>query len=120
METLRICDHFTLRSLVSEIPFILRNLAEMMAERGLPISHTTILRLVQQYSPIINRRIRKHLNPTNNSWRVDETYIKKSRGNGLIFIELLIPKVRRLIFGFQKTGIKDQQKNSSRNPKGCS
>jgi transposase, IS6 family len=48
----------------------------MMAERGLSISHTTILRWVQQYSPIINKRIRKHLNPTNDSWRVDETYIK--------------------------------------------
>ncbi len=57
-------------------PLSYRNLVEMMAERSLSISHTTILRWVQQYSPIINRRIRKHLNPTNNSWRVDETYIK--------------------------------------------
>jgi transposase, IS6 family len=48
----------------------------MMAERSLLISHTTILRWVQQYSPIINSRIKKHLNPTNDSWRVDETYIK--------------------------------------------
>lgn len=47
-----------------------------MAERSLSISHTTILRWVRQYSPIISRRIRKYLNPTNNSWGVDETYIK--------------------------------------------
>ena len=48
----------------------------MMEERGLSISHTTILRWVQQYSPIINRKVRKHLKPTNDSWRTDETYIK--------------------------------------------
>lgn len=57
-------------------PLSYRNLTEMMAERFLSISHTTIPRWVQQYSPIINSRIRKHLNPTNDSWRVDETYIK--------------------------------------------
>jgi len=57
-------------------PLSYRNLAEMMAERSLSISHTTILRWVQQYSPIINNRIRKYLKPTNDSWRVDETYIK--------------------------------------------
>jgi len=39
-------------------PLSYRNLVEMMAERRLSISHTTILRWVQQYSPIINRRIR--------------------------------------------------------------
>src|SRR5665647_207316 len=57
-------------------PLSYRNLSEMMAERGLTISHTTILRWVQEYSPIINRRISKYLKPTNDSWRVDETYIK--------------------------------------------
>ncbi|AHF06976.1 transposase [Desulfitobacterium metallireducens DSM 15288] len=74
-------------------PLSYRNLTEMMAERGLSISHTTILRWVQQYSPIINSRIRKHLSPTNDSWRVDETYLR-SRGNGLIYTELLIPMVQ--------------------------
>jgi transposase, IS6 family len=34
------------------------------------------LRRVQQYSPIINQRMRKHLKNTNDSWRMDETYIK--------------------------------------------
>ena len=57
-------------------PLSFRQLSEMMAERGLSVHHTTIMRWVQQYSPILNRKIRKHLNPTNDSWRVDETYIK--------------------------------------------
>jgi transposase-like protein len=53
-----------------------RNLKEMMAERGVIVDHTTIMRWVHQYSPEIERKIRRHLKTTNNSWRVDETYIK--------------------------------------------
>jgi len=34
------------------------------------------MRWVHQYAPEIEHRIRKHLKPTNDSWRVDETYIK--------------------------------------------
>ncbi|MFZ7803938.1 IS6 family transposase [Bacillus thuringiensis] len=54
----------------------LRDLVEMMEERGLFLVHTTIMRWVHQYGPELNERIRKHLKPTNDSWRVDETYIK--------------------------------------------
>ncbi|PHF87818.1 IS6 family transposase, partial [Bacillus toyonensis] len=53
-----------------------RDLVEMMEERGLSLAHTTIMRWVHQYGPELNKRIRKHLKPTNNSWRVDETYLK--------------------------------------------
>jgi transposase-like protein len=48
----------------------------MMAERGVEVDHTTIMRWVHQYSPEIEKKIRKHLRPTNDSWRVDETYIR--------------------------------------------
>jgi len=37
---------------------------------------STIMRWVHQYSPEIEKKIRRHLRPTNDSWRVDETYIK--------------------------------------------
>ena len=47
-----------------------------MAERGIKVEYTTIMRWVHQYSPEIEKRIRRHLRPTNDSWRVDETYIK--------------------------------------------
>ncbi len=47
-----------------------------MQERGLHINHTTIMRWVYQYEPEIEKKIRKHLKTTNDSWRVDETYIK--------------------------------------------
>jgi transposase, IS6 family len=53
-----------------------RNLEEIMNERGLNVDHTTIMRWVHQYSTEIDKRIRKYLKPTNDSWRVDETYVK--------------------------------------------
>jgi transposase-like protein len=53
-----------------------RNLEEIMAERGVEVDHTTIMRWVHQYSPEIEKKVRRHLRPTNDSWRVDETYIK--------------------------------------------
>ena len=57
-------------------PLSYRNLAEMMVERGLSIDHSTIYRWVMAYSTELFQRCRKHLRPTNDSWRVDETYIK--------------------------------------------
>jgi transposase-like protein len=54
----------------------LRDLVEMMEERELSLAHTTIMRWVHQYGSALNERIRKHLKSTNDSWRVDETYIK--------------------------------------------
>lgn len=53
-----------------------RDLEEIMAERGLSVDHTTIYRWVQRYAPILEKKCRAKLNLTNNSWRVDETYIK--------------------------------------------
>jgi len=53
-----------------------RDLAEMMSERGLLIEHTTIYRWVQDYAPEIEQRSRPHLKKSNDSWRVDETYVK--------------------------------------------
>ncbi|MFP3511478.1 IS6 family transposase [Peribacillus sp. SIMBA_075] len=52
------------------------NLVEMMEERGLSMAHTTIMRWVHQYGPQLDKRVSRHLKPTNDSWRVDETYIK--------------------------------------------
>ena len=53
-----------------------RDLVEMMEERGLSIVHTTIMRWVHQYGPELDERVRRYLKPTNDSWRVDETYVK--------------------------------------------
>src|SRR5262245_16238894 len=48
----------------------------MMNERGLSLDHTTIYRWVQAYAPELEKRIRPHLRPTNDSYSVDETYVK--------------------------------------------
>ena len=53
-----------------------RDLAEMTAERGLSVDHSTIFRWVQDYAPEIDKRTRPYLKATNDSWRVDETYVK--------------------------------------------
>ncbi len=56
-------------------PLSYRQVAEMVNERGMEVDHTTIYRWVQEYSPEIDKRFRPYLRSTNDSWRVDETYI---------------------------------------------
>ena len=48
----------------------------MMAERGLSIAHTTIMRWVHYYAPEFERRWNRFVRPAGPSWRVDETYVK--------------------------------------------
>ncbi len=79
-----------------------RDIKEIMLERGLKVDHSTICRWVHTYSPELDKRTRRYLQPTLDSWRVDETYIKvkgewkylyravDSKGNTLDF--LLSPK----------------------------
>jgi len=52
----------------------LRDVEELLEERGLNVDHTTVWRWVQYYGPELEQRLRQHLKPTNKSWRVDETY----------------------------------------------
>ena len=53
-----------------------RDVEELLSERGLKADHTTIWRWVQRYGPELEERLRRHLKPTNKSWRVDETYVR--------------------------------------------
>ena len=53
-----------------------RDLEEMMEERNLTVDHTTIYQWVQRYASELEKRCRPHLRPTNDSYRVDETYVK--------------------------------------------
>lgn len=48
----------------------------MMAERGVSLSHTTILRWVQCYVPEFEKRWHRYARPVGTSWRMDETYIR--------------------------------------------
>jgi transposase, IS6 family len=70
-EIILLCVRWYLRYALSY-----RDLEEMMNERGLSLDHTTIYRWVQAYAPELEKRIRPHLKLTNDSYRVDETYVK--------------------------------------------
>ena len=54
----------------------LRDVEELLVERGPGADHTTVWRWVQRYAPELEQRMRRHLKSTNKSWRVDETYIR--------------------------------------------
>ena len=70
-EIIVLCIRWYLRYKLSS-----RDLVEMMAERGLSVSHTTILRWVQRFVPIFVKRWNQYAKPTGTTWRVDETYVK--------------------------------------------
>jgi hypothetical protein len=53
-----------------------RDLVEMMAERGLSLAHTTIMRWIQRYVPEFEKRTNRFARLAGRSWRVDETYVK--------------------------------------------
>ena len=54
----------------------LRDLTEMMAERGLSIYPSTIWRWVQRFVPEFEKRWDYLRRQTGSSWRVDETYVR--------------------------------------------
>src|SRR5712691_3465931 len=70
-EVIILCVRWYLRYKLS-----LRDLVEMMAERGLSMAHTTIMRWVQRYAPEFEKRWRPFARAVGQSWRVDETYVK--------------------------------------------
>jgi transposase, IS6 family len=53
-----------------------RDVEELLRERGVWADHTTVFRWVQRYAPELDKRCRPSLHATNDSYRVDETYIK--------------------------------------------
>src|ERR1700693_1870612 len=53
-----------------------RDVEELLSRHGLLVDHVTVWRWVQRCAPEIQRRLQTRLRPTNDSWRVDETYIR--------------------------------------------
>ncbi len=70
-EVIILCVRWYLRFKLS-----FRDLVEMMAERGLSMAHTTIMRWVQYYALEFERCWTRFATPVGRSWRVDETYVK--------------------------------------------
>src|SRR5215469_14409075 len=54
----------------------LRDLEELMAERGLAVDHTTIGRWVQRYGPEVHRRLQGQVKLKSSSWHIDETFVR--------------------------------------------
>ena len=54
----------------------LRDLEEMMAERGITLDHTTIHRWVVRFSPLLLERFNRRKRAVTGKWHVDESYIK--------------------------------------------
>ncbi|MGH1049394.1 MULTISPECIES: IS6 family transposase [Bacillus] len=79
-----------------------RDLVEMMEERGLSLAHTTIMRWVHQYGPELDKRVRRHLKSTNDSWRVDETYVKV-KGQWMYLYRAVDSKGNTIDFHLSKT-----------------
>ena len=56
-------------------PLSLRNLEEMMAERGVLVDHATVHRWALKMLPVLATVFRRRKQPVGKSWRVDETYV---------------------------------------------
>jgi transposase-like protein len=54
----------------------LRDLKEMMAERGISIDHSTIHRWVVHFSPMLLKRFNRRKRSVGSKWHMDETYVK--------------------------------------------
>ena len=57
-------------------PLSLRNLEEMMAERGIEVDHSSVHRWVIKLVPLFEKTFRQHKRPVGKSSRMHETYIK--------------------------------------------
>src|SRR5471032_1617245 len=57
-------------------PLSLRNLEEMMVERGVVVDHTTVHRWADKMLPVLSLMLRRRKRPVGLSWRMDETYVK--------------------------------------------
>jgi transposase-like protein len=54
----------------------LRDLEEMMAERGITVDHATIHRWTVRYAPLLLKRFNLREGAVTGRWHVDDTYIK--------------------------------------------
>ena len=62
-----------------------RDLVAMMAERGVTVSHTTILRWVLRYVPEFEKRWARYARPVSPSWRMDETAVSVRGGKHYLY-----------------------------------
>lgn len=54
----------------------LRDLQELMAERGMVVHHTSIWRWIQVYGPEVYRRLHGEVKRKSSTWHMDETFVR--------------------------------------------
>ncbi|WP_119681423.1 IS6 family transposase [Indioceanicola profundi] len=59
-----------------QFPISYRDPERMLADRGVPVDHTTLYRWIQAYAPELDKRLRPYIRMSSGSWRVDETCIR--------------------------------------------
>ena len=57
-------------------PLSLRQLEEMMTERGIAVDHSTVHRWAIKFLPVLEKAFRRCKRAVGKSWRVDEAYVK--------------------------------------------
>jgi transposase-like protein len=70
-EMIMTCLYFKFRYALSY-----RDIEELSGIRGFAIDHSNIQRWVEKFTPLLDKRFRSRKLDVNNSWRMDETYIK--------------------------------------------
>ena len=56
----------------------LRDVRELMGERGLSVDHTSIWRWTQAYGPEVYRRLKGEVKRKSSTWHIDETLVHVS------------------------------------------
>lgn len=82
----------------------LRNLKDMMAERGVEMDHPTGHRWVIHFSPILLERFNRRNRRVTRKWNLDETYIKV-KGEWMYPYRAIDSNGDRVEFCFSKTVI---------------
>jgi len=54
----------------------LRDVEEMLAERGIHVDHSTVHRWVAHFAPLLLERFNRRKRPVTGKWHIDETYVR--------------------------------------------
>ena len=81
-----------------------RDVAELLAERGIAVDHVTIYRWVQRFTPELIDAARPSRHVAGDRWFVDETYLKV--GGRWVYLYRAIDRTgRSLTFWPRRSGI---------------
>jgi transposase-like protein len=75
----------SLKAACAEANWEVSNFGALMAEWGVHVSYTTIMRWVSRYVPEYERRWNRQAKPVGSPWRVDETHIRTRSKTGYLY-----------------------------------